>query len=898
MDTRQVVARFEQERQALALMDHPNIARVLDAGATDTGRPYFVMDLVKGDPIGEYCDKNHLTIDERLELFAQVCQAVQHAHGKGIIHRDLKPSNILVGTQDGRPLAKVIDFGIAKATSAKLTDKTLFTEHQQVIGTLQYMSPEQVEGSLDIDTRSDVYSLGVLLNELLTGSTSFDKKTLADAMYSEIQRMIREVEPPKPSTRIHESRDTLASICSQRRTEPKRLGSLVRGELDGIVMKALEKDRARRYETANGLAMDIRRFLAGEAVVAAPPSAAYRLKKIVHRHKATVVAAAAVAVALLLGAVGFAWQAHEAGIERDAAIVARHAEQEERNKASSLAESEAKLRVVAENHEQKAVAINQFLLDMLGSANVRELGREVKVAQALDKAAAGVGKAFAERKEVEAAIRQILGSTYLSLGMLDQAETQIAAALELDRQHQGEGSAEFAVSLRDHAMLAFERGKLAAAVGEFGRSCALLAKTKGKEDLTTLTAQVGYANALVKADRNAEAEQILRLVLEIRTRKYGRETPDAQVVVNSLAVLLHNQERLDEAEPLYREAAETGRRVFGKEHPDTLVAQMNLASFLRSRRKLTEAEPLMARSYAGIKKVFGESHQKTAKAASVLAGLYADLGRYRDALPLNEECVAILSRAEGEQSPAVALAKQTLSRSLSRIGDNARAAAVQREAVVAFTANFGAEARETLNCRLDLANMLDKVEHKAEVEAMLKELLEAVPRALGEDHQLSIIATNSYGVFLMSQERYAEAEPYVRKALGIGRRVEGKDHVNTIVSQYNLTAILRELGRLDEAESLGRDTIERFTRALGPQHPNVATAKGDHGETQIKLGHPDVAKHELEEAIAITKAALGDQSPGFAGHALLLGRLLLDGGEAEKGELILREALAVQTKAR
>jgi serine/threonine protein kinase/formylglycine-generating enzyme required for sulfatase activity len=315
MDTRQVVARFEQERQALALMDHPHIARVFDAGATATGRPYFVMELVKGAPIVEFSDRHNLSIDERLGLFEQVCSAVQHAHGKGIIHRDIKPSNILVGEQDGRPQAKVIDFGIAKATSQKLTDKTLFTEHQQVIGTLQYMSPEQAEGSLDIDTRTDVYSLGVLLYELLTGSTPFDRKTLGNTLLGELHRLIRETDPPRPSTRLEQSRETLASIAARRRTEPRRLGAMLRGDLDWIVMKALEKDRGRRYETASGLAADIRRHLAGETVVAAPPSASYRLRKFVRRNRGPVAAAVAIALALLLGAIGFAWQASVATAE-------------------------------------------------------------------------------------------------------------------------------------------------------------------------------------------------------------------------------------------------------------------------------------------------------------------------------------------------------------------------------------------------------------------------------------------------------------------------------------------------------------------------------------------------------------------------------------------------------
>lgn len=349
MDTRQVVARFEQERQALALMDHPNIARVFDAGATATGRPYFVMELVKGDPIVTYCDNHQLTIDERLELFAQVCSAVQHAHGKGIIHRDLKPSNILVSNGDTGPQAKVIDFGIAKATSQKLTDKTLFTEHRQVIGTLQYMSPEQAAGSLDIDTRTDVYALGVVLYELLTGTTPFDTKALGAALLGELQRLIRDIDPPKPSTRLAEATDTIARIAAQRRVAPKRLGTLVRGEIDWIVMKALEKDRGRRYQTATGLADDVRRFLTGEAVLAVPPGTLYRLRKFVRRNKGTVGAAFAVALALLVGAIAFA---AEAKVANDNAT---RAQQQERL-ATQRADDVLSLSTIQELYELQARA--------------------------------------------------------------------------------------------------------------------------------------------------------------------------------------------------------------------------------------------------------------------------------------------------------------------------------------------------------------------------------------------------------------------------------------------------------------------------------------------------------------------------------------------------------------
>lgn len=328
MDTRQVIARFEAERQALALMDHPHIAKVLDAGATETGRPYFVMELCTGDAITEYCDKHNLPIRERLELFAQVCHAVQHAHQKGLIHRDIKPSNILVATQDGRPHGKVIDFGIAKATASRLTEKTLFTEHRQLIGTPQYMSPEQAEGSLDIDTRTDVYSLGVLLYELLTGTTPFDPKSLRSAACAEIQRIIREVEPPRPSTRLSQNTGTLASIAARRHIEPKKLNTIIRGELDWIVMKCLEKDRQRRYESASGLAADIRAYLAGAPVLAAPPSAAYRVRKLIQRNRGAVAGGAAVVAALLIGLVAFAWQAKIARKQRDDAVTARKAAQD------------------------------------------------------------------------------------------------------------------------------------------------------------------------------------------------------------------------------------------------------------------------------------------------------------------------------------------------------------------------------------------------------------------------------------------------------------------------------------------------------------------------------------------------------------------------------------------
>ena len=448
MDSRSVLARFEAERQALAVMDHPNIAKVFDGGLAETGRPFFAMEYVKGVPITEYCEAARLTVPERLRLFVQVCQAVQHAHQKGIIHRDLKPSNILVAPYDDKPVPKVIDFGLAKAMHQALTERTLHTAHETVLGTPLYMSPEQAQlNNLDVDTRSDVYSLGVLLYELLTGTTPLEKQRFKEAAWDEVRRIIREEEAPRPSIRLS-SAATLPSLAAGRQIEPARLTNLVRGDLDWIVMKALEKDRTRRYETANGFAADVERYLDGEPVSAAPPSARYRLGKFVRRHRGRVIAVGLVLLALLVGLAGTTWGLFEAQRQEEIAIAAKVQEALARQRESNRADAEAKERQRADEEKQRAIRFRDQALDALRAttgtdvekliASKTELSdNEREYLEAIAKRWQGFAKQSGtdvETREYQAEGHVRVAYLWRRLGRRDEAEAEFQAAIDLQKR--------------------------------------------------------------------------------------------------------------------------------------------------------------------------------------------------------------------------------------------------------------------------------------------------------------------------------------------------------------------------------------------------------------------------------------------------------------------------------
>jgi len=538
MDTRQVVARFEAERQALALMDHPNIARVLDGGVTEGGRPYFVMDLVQGVPITQFCDDRNLSTRARLDLFLEVCSAVQHAHQKGLIHRDLKPTNILVTLHGDKPVPKVIDFGVAKATQQRLTDKTLFTQFQHFIGTPAYMSPEQAGLSgLDIDTRSDIYGLGVLLYELLTGKTPFDASELLKASLDEMRRTILEKEPLRPSTRLNAlKREELTTTAKRRQTESPKLIQQLRGDLDWIVMKCLEKDRARRYETANGLAMDLQRHLKNEPVVARPPSAMYRVEKAVRRHKLAFTAAGIVTLALVAALVVSSW--------------------------SLAQEKQARIRAVAAEAKSRQVA--RFLEDMLqGSGPSMSLGRDATMLrEILDKTRDRVGKDLKDQPEVQAELLSVISRTYRDLGEYDQAERAAREGLRLRRSCFGETNYWVAVSLRDVTRAIMGRG--------VGDTWSTFEKAVEGESLLREALAIWKQLGVTESKETAEATTLLAWAL--RTQGYT----------------LLNPTKLTDAESASREALLMRRRLFGDNDPQTAHSLATLAVVLLDQAKLTD----------------------------------------------------------------------------------------------------------------------------------------------------------------------------------------------------------------------------------------------------------------------------------------------------------------------
>ena len=497
MDTKEVIGRFETERQALAVMEHPSIAKVLDAGATDTGRPYFVMEHVKGVPFNQYCDTRRLSTKERLQLFIPVCEAIQHAHQKGIIHRDLKPSNILVTEKDGQPVPKIIDFGIAKAIGQRLSERTVVTMVGQMIGTPAYMSPEQAEMSgLDVDTRTDIYSLGVMLYEILVGNIPIDPYEVGLTQFI-AQLVMRETDPPTLSSRLDSLGGQRKTIAAARSVDPEHLKKELSGDLQWIVLKAMDKDRTRRYETTNGLAMDLQRHLNDEPVVARPPTAGYRFQKFYTRNKAGVVAAGAAAAALVVGIV----------LATTGLLRAQRAER------------------VAQQEAEASAQVSDFLVGLFEVSDPGEaLGNTVTAREILDRGAERIREDLADQPAIQARMQATIGRVYGQLGLYDVARSLHQRALDTRKSVFGEEHADVAESMFELGMIAYRQSQYVEAESLFVASRQIREHTLGADHLAVAESMNWAANTQLRLGRRDEAASTWRKVLEIR---------EAQLVPNT-----------------------------------------------------------------------------------------------------------------------------------------------------------------------------------------------------------------------------------------------------------------------------------------------------------------------------------------------------------------------------
>jgi tetratricopeptide (TPR) repeat protein len=745
MNTREVIARFESERQALALMDHPAIAKVFDAGSTSQGAPYFVMEYVAGMPITAYCDHHRLNTRERLELFMRVCEGVQHAHQKAIIHRDLKPSNILVAEVDGKAAPKIIDFGVAKALTQRLTEETLFTRVGALVGTPEYMSPEQANSSgEDIDTRTDVYSLGIILYELLAGVLPIELRKVS---FEEFLRRLREDEPPTPSTRIRmQDPATAVEVSRKRQTEPAALAKQMRGDLDAIALKVLEKDRSRRYGSPAELAADIGRYLRNEAVLAVAPSAGYRARKFARRNRGSLVTAAAFVLVLLTAAAVSIRQSLRA------------------NEAAAVAQ-----------------AVNDFLQnDLLAQASAATQSGpsakpdpDLKVRTALDRAAGRLAGKFDRQPEVEAAIRDTIGRTYLDLGLYPEARKQFERALELH------------------------------------------SRTLGPADPKTLKTSSRLGRALYVQGRHAEAEALFSQAFKIQRRVLGPEHPDTLYSMISLANLSYTEGHYPQAETLYSQILEIHRRVLGPQHADTASSIYDLANVYSGQGKYAQAQALDAQSLEIRRRVLGPQHPDTLNSMVNLANDYLQQGKFAQAEALFSDTLEIQRRVLGPEHPGTLHSMSGLANIYFSQGKYAQAETLYRETLDIRRRVLGPEHFSTLIVMNNLADVYESSGQYAPAEALFSQTLEISRRVLGSDHPLTFAVLGGFAWMYQRKGNYAPAEMYSAQTLAGRRRALGSEHPDTMASAADLVLAYLSQGKFIESEPLAREVLE-FNRNKQP----------------------------------------------------------------------------------
>jgi serine/threonine protein kinase len=702
MDSKRVLARFEVERQALALLDHLNVANVYDAGTTESGRPYFVMEYVKGLPITDYCDHHKLTIEQRLKLFQQVCHAVQHAHQKGIIHRDIKPSNILVSTQDDKAVPNIIDFGVAKAINQPLTERTLLTEDSQLLGTPEYMSPEQADmAGENIDTRSDIYSLGVLLYVLLTGVLPFDSDTLREGGLDHVRKVIRETDPKTPSTRLSKLGEEAKKVAKSRRIEVGALAKCLHRELEWIPIKAMRKERSERYRSASELADDIDNYLNGAPLIAGPPGTIYRLKKFVRRHKALVTGIVAVLVVLFGGIVV----------------------------STLFALGQARARAEAQ-------AIADFLTDDLISSVDPTIAknREITIQSFLDSVSENLNGKFEDKPLVEAKIRQTLGWTYRGLNLYKMAELHLERALQIYKEELSEEHPETLQCMSYLGWVYHDQGLLENVERITTKTLELKRRVYGEKHPATLGSMNHLALLYENQGRYEEAEQLLLKVIEFRRQTLSEQNDDVVMPIGNLAGLYINQGRYDEAEQLLVQMLESAVKVWGEDGAWTIFYTGYLARVYKAQGRYEEAERLYKKTLNGMVRVWGQKNQWVLSRINELAQLYIDQDRYNEADKLLSKALdAAKNELNNENMHRLSLLNSFAVLRTKQVRYD-EAERLFNEALKGRQSRLGEDHPHTLETKNDLAMLYMDQARYDEAEPLLVEAVEGRIQKLGLQH--------------------------------------------------------------------------------------------------------------------------------------------------------------------
>jgi tetratricopeptide (TPR) repeat protein len=859
------------------------------------------MELVRGMSLTEYCDQNSLPIRERLKLFIDVCQAVQHAHQKGIIHRDIKPSNVMATLHDGKPVVKVIDFGIAKALGQQLTDKTLFTNFAQMIGTPLYMSPEQAEFSgLDVDTRSDIYSLGVLLYELLTGTTPFDKKRFKEVGYDEMRRIIREEEPPKPSTRMSEhvgrfskpSHDqagptalAATTTAEKRQSDARKLSRLLRGELDWIVMRALEKDRNRRYESASALAADVQRYLSDEPVLACPPSAIYRLRKVARRHRGAVLAASVILLSLVGGIIGTSWGLARAETAWKAEALRADAEQQAKEEAQKR---EAEKQAVLEFVEKHVFAAARPVGDPDGLG----LGHDVTLRRAVEAALPFVNKDFADQPLIEARLRLSIGKSFLFLGESRTAAEQFESARAIYVKELGPDHADTVTSMYWLASSYVDLGRLVDALKLNEEVLARRKAKLGPDHPETVVSMVNLAANYDELGRPAEALVLYEEVLALQKAKLGADHANTIGSMVNLGVSYGCLARYDDALELLKEALSIAKAKLGPNHRWTLNCMFNLTTTYMNLGRFGEAIKLSKEALTLAEATLGPDHSLTRKTVHKLIESYRRANLPTEALKFFEDGLEVRKEKFGTDHPSTGLYMWGLASLYGSLGRPADELKLREELLTLQKSKLGPDHRDTLKTMHDIAGTYNDLGRSVDALTLLQKTLSLEKAKLGADDPTTLATMHDLAVLYHYLGRRSDAIKLNEETLALSKVRLGPEHRDTLLSMNNLAGVYEDdgVGRQADALKLREEMLALRKASLGPDHPLTQTADA---EAHHALGLVHKAKGQLDDAIAAYREAIKLKAD-YPEACINLGNALQAKGQTDDAIASFEEAIRLK----